>query len=108
VLTRPIEAIHDPPNQSTTHEESTHAPEWTRAVCAIAALCLVAAIGASAQGLTGTISGTLKDQTGGVLPGVSVTLASPSLIGGSQTRVTEGMAASASRCAHSRSLHPHL
>jgi Carboxypeptidase regulatory-like domain len=45
--------------------------------------------GAAGQGLTGSIDGTLKDQTSAVLPGVSVTIASPSLIGGPQVRVTE-------------------
>lgn len=42
-----------------------------------------------AQGLTGAIEGTLHDNTGGVLPGVTVTLSSPGLIGGAQVRVTE-------------------
>ena len=42
-----------------------------------------------AQGLTGAIEGTLQDNTGGVLPGVTVTLSSPGLVGGSQSRVTE-------------------
>ena len=42
-----------------------------------------------AQGLTGVIEGTLRDSTGGVLPGVTVTLSSPGLVGGSQVRVTE-------------------
>ena len=43
-----------------------------------------------AQGLTGAIEGTLQDNTGGVLPGVTVTLSSPGLVGGAQVRVTEG------------------
>lgn len=63
---------------------------WTRAARLALALSLLAPAGAAAQGLTGTIAGTVTDETGGVLPGVAVTLASPSLIGGSQTRVTEG------------------
>ena len=38
---------------------------------------------ALAQGLTGTVIGTVRDQQGGVIPGALVTLSSPSLIGGS-------------------------
>lgn len=41
------------------------------------------------QGLTGAIEGIVRDDTGGVLPGVTVTLSSPGLVGGSQVRVTE-------------------
>ncbi|MGE3274828.1 MAG: carboxypeptidase regulatory-like domain-containing protein [Vicinamibacterales bacterium] len=37
---------------------------------------------------TGTIQGRVTDTSGGVLPGVTVTIASPSLIGGSQVQVT--------------------
>src|SRR6185436_10931910 len=37
---------------------------------------------------TGTLSGTVHDTQGGVLPGVSVTVASPSLIGGTRTAIT--------------------
>jgi hypothetical protein len=54
----------------------------------VALFSLVAA-GLSAQGLTGSIDGTLRDESGGVMPGVTVTIASPALIGGPQTRVTE-------------------
>lgn len=57
---------------------------------AVAALLFVVSLPAPAfaQGLTGTIDGTVKDETGGVLPGVTVTLASPALIGGARTNVT--------------------
>lgn len=41
-----------------------------------------------AQGLTGAIEGTLRDNTDAVLPGVTVTLSSPGLVGGSQVRTT--------------------
>ena len=44
---------------------------------------------ASAQGLTGSIDGTVRDQTGAVMPGVTITVTGPSLIGGPQVRVTE-------------------
>ena len=50
---------------------------------------LAMSAGAEAQGLTGSISGTVRDETTGVLPGVTVTISSPSLIGGIQTRATE-------------------
>jgi hypothetical protein len=62
----------------------------TWSILAALLLALASAAAAEAQGLTGSISGTVKDTTGGVLPGVSVTISSPSLIGGSQTRSTEG------------------
>src|SRR4029079_2502325 len=42
----------------------------------------VAARPAAAQGLTGTLIGTVKDAQGGVLTGVIVRVSSPALIGG--------------------------
>ena len=38
---------------------------------------------------TGTITGVVSDNTGGVMPGVSVTLSSESMIGGAQNQVTD-------------------
>jgi hypothetical protein len=46
---------------------------------------LVQAASAQAQGLTGSLAGTVKDETGGVLPGALVTLRSLALIGGTAT-----------------------
>lgn len=43
---------------------------------------------AAAQGLTGELVGTVRDQQGAVLRGATVRLASPSLIGGSATTIT--------------------
>jgi hypothetical protein len=43
---------------------------------------------AVAQGLTGALAGTVKDQQGGVLPGASVRIASPALMGGEQRATT--------------------
>ena len=43
---------------------------------------------AVAQGLTGVLAGTVKDQQGGVLPGASVRIASPALMGGEQRATT--------------------
>src|SRR2546430_17482661 len=49
----------------------------------IAVLCVVlAGGGAAAQVLTGSISGTVRDDSGGVLLGATVRVRSPSLIGG--------------------------
>ena len=56
----------------------------------LAAFLFVVAMGARAdtQGLTGSISGTVRDETGAILPGVTVTISSASLIGGTQVRAT--------------------
>ena len=43
---------------------------------------------AFAQTVTGTVMGRVADATGGVLPGVTVTVQSPQLIGGAQSRTT--------------------
>ena len=43
---------------------------------------------AAAQGLTGALIGTVKDDRGGVLAGAVVRLASPALIGGAATQTT--------------------
>jgi hypothetical protein len=42
-----------------------------------------------AQGLTGTLIGTVKDEQGGVLAGASVRVSSPALIGGPVTASTD-------------------
>ena len=49
---------------------------------------LVAAPAAFTQVITGTIFGTVRDATGGVLPGASVTVSSPALPSGPATFVT--------------------
>jgi len=54
------------------------------------AAALVSALPAFAQTVTGTIIGRVIDDSGGVLPGVTVTIASPQLIGGMQSRATSG------------------
>lgn len=56
------------------------------AVLAIPALAL-------AQTETGTITGTVTDQSGGVLPGVTVTLSSVAIIGGTKTTITNELGA---------------
>lgn len=58
------------------------------AVMFVTVIVLVAA-GTAAQTTTGRLIGTTVDATGAALPGVTVTIASPALIGGAQTRVTD-------------------
>src|SRR5262245_49434231 len=53
-----------------------------------AAAVVLAAHLASAQALTGALMGTVKDEQGAVLPGASVRVSSPSLIGGATTVTT--------------------
>ncbi|HWM28932.1 MAG TPA: TonB-dependent receptor, partial [Woeseiaceae bacterium] len=48
--------------------------------------CLIAAPAFAQQ--TGTLSGVVRDAQGGVLPGVTVSVASPALIGGARTAIT--------------------
>jgi hypothetical protein len=44
---------------------------------------------AAAQGGVGAISGTVQDPTGSVIPGVTVLLVTPGIIGGSQQAITD-------------------
>ena len=60
----------------------------TRAAWAIAAVCILVASEGRAQGLTGTLLGTVTDEQGAVLQGARVHLSSPSLIGGPVTIAT--------------------
>lgn len=48
---------------------------------------------ASGQSLTSTITGRATDSSGGVLPGVTVTISSPAMIGGERTSVTDAQGA---------------
>lgn len=66
--------------------------KWKPVVPAIAFVCAV--LGAAppllAQAVqTSTLTGTVKDSTGAVLPGVTVTVSSPQQVGGVQTSVTD-------------------
>jgi hypothetical protein len=53
-----------------------------------AAVLLFASL-AESQALTGSLFGTVKDETGAVLPGASVSVRSPALIGGRTATVTD-------------------
>jgi hypothetical protein len=61
----------------------------TSTVLAAMALVVVVAAGAWAQAITGTITGRVQDAGGGVLPGVEVSITSPSMIGGARTAFTD-------------------
>src|SRR5918996_3212039 len=61
---------------------------WQTLLVAISVLALAVAEG-RAQTLGSSIVGVVKDQTGGVLPGVTVEISSPALIGGMQSVVTD-------------------
>src|SRR6266508_1333089 len=57
----------------------------------VAVVCIVAALPAWAQTPFGAIDGVVRDESGGVLPGVTVAIASPALIEGARTTVTDAM-----------------
>jgi hypothetical protein len=49
---------------------------------ALLGVLVVLPVETAAQGLTGTLLGTVKDPDGGVVPGAVVRVASPALLGG--------------------------
>lgn len=55
---------------------------------AILSFVLLLAVSAAAQEQTGTLQGRATDSSGGVLPGVTVTLSGTAILGGSRTAVT--------------------
>ena len=57
-----------------------------RRILILSLLVLLAALPLAAQSLTGTITGTIKDEQGGVLPGVNLTLSGKT---GTRTAVTD-------------------
>ena len=62
----------------------------TRLLSLLGVLLLLAPSGAAAQiGQTATLTGTVVDQSGAVLPGVTVTVTGESLIGGARAAVTD-------------------
>ena len=55
----------------------------------VGSLFLAGAAPAVAQSTTGTITGLALDSNGAVLPGVSVSISSPQMIGGARDAVTD-------------------
>jgi len=65
---------------------------WKRAVRLAAFVCALVGTGTPLLGQavqTSALTGTIKDATGAVLPGVTVNISSPSQVGGVQTNVTD-------------------
>ena len=58
-------------------------------VLVIAICCVLSASSARAQVQTGSITGSVTDSGGAVLPGVTISLSGERLIGGAQTQVTD-------------------
>src|SRR5262245_12175967 len=58
-------------------------------ILAIASLALVPSVVVAQQTTAGVIAGQVRDGTGGVLPGVTVEVASPALIEKARTAVTD-------------------
>src|SRR5437764_7390728 len=54
----------------------------------VATVCVLLPRTGVAQGLTGALIGTVKDDQGGVLPGATVRIGSTALIGGQARRIT--------------------
>ena len=63
----------------------TAATTWLTSLAMLAALAMPAA----AQEQTGAITGRATDTSGGALPGVTVSITSPNMIGGARTAVTD-------------------
>lgn len=63
--------------------------KWNRCLSSAIAMLLAAAPAVFAQRVTGSLRGTINDETGAALPGVSVDLESPELIGGVHTETTD-------------------
>jgi hypothetical protein len=64
---------------------------WRLLVLGVLTTCLLAgaAYEAAAQSITGTITGRAQDSSGAMLPGVTVSITSPAMIGGARTAVTD-------------------
>src|SRR5438105_15792299 len=72
--------------------ERSQGMTWKRVVPALALVCVFggAATPLFAQAVQTTVlTGTIKDTTGGVLPGVTVNVSSPTQVGGVQTATAD-------------------
>jgi hypothetical protein len=63
-----------------TQRDRSAARTWQRLTLTMAAVVIFHTGVASAQGLMGTLIGTVKDEQGGVLTGALVSVSSPALI----------------------------
>ena len=59
-----------------------------RVFCAVAALMLAGVPSASAQEQSGSLQGKVADSSNAMLPGVTVSLAGPAMLGGARTTFT--------------------
>jgi hypothetical protein len=62
-------------------------PAWRVVLCALVCLCVTTP--AMAQLGTGTINGIVQDASGAVIPGVTMILTNPGVVGGNQEAVTD-------------------
>ena len=60
-----------------------------RRICVLVCMTLVLGAHMAYAQTTGSITGTVTDDSGAVLPGVTITLSGERLIGGSQTRISD-------------------
>src|SRR5687767_9593212 len=72
---------------STTVVMTSHG--W-RVAHLVVLLCTVVTLPAWGQTPFGAIEGVVRDESGGVLPGVTVEIASPALLEGTRSTVSEG------------------
>ena len=63
--------------------------KWIRALFLAVACSVGLSSSVAAQFGVGAIGGTVTDESGGVLPGVTVTLSNPGVIGGDQSTVSD-------------------
>ena len=76
----------DKPRRGGTNREDRGA---RLLVALVVVFCLAAALPVWAQIAVGAIDGLVRDASGGVVPGASVELSSPAMIGGSRVTVTD-------------------
>src|SRR5262245_58275165 len=75
-----------------TRAQRGHMAHSFRTIALALSLLVTLSASAFAQGV-GAIGGSVTDDSGAVLPGATVTLSNPGVIGGNQTAVTDGTGA---------------